>query len=900
MKTLTLTAVAALIVATQPMTNAAPSMTEGTWHVGLSTLWGGTPGDDRTDKKLDIYPMFQDGKVVNALATARRFNTSIHFLEESTVVADPVAKTLKGAMKFLITPDLWVPQDGLSFVLEVTIDGQLKPQDDGKITLGGRYTARRADGQPIHDDKKVVEGNLIGTVGETDPTWGNAVLKAGMSQEVPPGTIDMDAIEVTLGVADGKVQYGLIGLSAQAKWPAPQAVPFSVENFGPVSDSGIAKGSFVVSGRHLHVGGDPKEKYQIDFTMQRVQGLCGGRAVITKLDADGKPTSDVRRAAGRGGATRGGGDVKSYERVLWRHDFDERPWWVPVAGFAAPQPGEHPRLLFRKADLPALRQRAQTPEGKAIIERLRVLLGNNGEALPTQFSAEPPHNHRKTKAAPPGTFTTWHAAGFGFLYQLTGDKKYADLAKGCVEFMLAGKNDVDNRYSWWKPGADMRCGSVLGAMAYAYDFCYDAWPEEFRKKIALEIQNFSKITASEEEDAKAKGRAPEPTTIEKLSGRTGYPPGSNHYGSLIGGTGVAMLAIKGDPGVNTPWVEQRLAEIESNMPRMLTMGFGDAGYYSEGFPPSRLSAEGGFLELMQATRVAAGKDYINAPRPNANWLTLRWVAHMGGAGYAQVPSRGTYGGDYLEQDDLRGSFALGFGAVSDQYRPALLWTYKTFIEPFEAGKFGTTGDQKTWNALTYPHYCFYSFLNWPIGKEPQNPATVLPLTAVDHIHGYFITRNRWQDKDDIIVTHLLEYGPKGYYEAKDGPASGRAGRLRIWGNGIRTQLDAGTGSPTHYVAGKDGSFLLTAGSNTLAVDMSQASGADLVIVAVGAKEAGKAEKGITRQAVELTVGDKKSPAVVLVLAETAPAIKADGNKVTVGGQSFEWDGAKIVPAVFQK
>ncbi len=48
-------------------------------------------------------------------------------------------------------------------------------------------------------------------------------------------------------------------------------------------------------------------------------------------------------------------------------------------GFKAPEPGEHPRLFFRKADLPALRQRAQTPEGKALIERCKFLLAIKGD-----------------------------------------------------------------------------------------------------------------------------------------------------------------------------------------------------------------------------------------------------------------------------------------------------------------------------------------------------------------------------------------------------------------------------------------------------------------------------------------------------------------------------------------
>src|ERR1051325_9156017 len=65
------------------------------------------------------------------------------------------------------------------------------------------------------------------------------------------------------------------------------------------------------------------------------------------------------------------------------------PWPAQVANYKAPEPGEHPRLLFRKSDLPALRERAKTPEGKAILDRFRKCLnGSDGETLPTSFNPE--------------------------------------------------------------------------------------------------------------------------------------------------------------------------------------------------------------------------------------------------------------------------------------------------------------------------------------------------------------------------------------------------------------------------------------------------------------------------------------------------------------------------------
>ena len=881
-----------------------PDLTSGTWHLGLTGLFG---EDKNGPSSLDIYPVIEDGRLVSALATARTFNTSIHLLESSDVVVDPDARTVRGEMQLLLTPDLWVPKDGQPFSVAVTLDGTITVREDaerGRVgEIGGTYRARRVDGKPLHGDVVEVEGKLYGGVGTSETGWDNAVWSAGLTPVVPEGAVDRDAVIISLGIADGRVRWGTIGLAAQAKWPSHKAIPFDVSGFDEVTPSATVSGTVALTARHLHPGGDPDEKVELQIQARRVQGLIGMSAMIRPADE----SQDAVWAYGRGSAFRGNGTSLDPDRVLWRHDLDTRPWFKPVDDHRPVAPGEHPRLLFRKSDLPALRAKAETPVGQAILKRLRMILGEDGEAMTEVFNHTPPHNHNKSpKNQPLGTFTTWHAAGFGFLYQITGEQKYADLSRRAVELMLEGKYDIDNRYSWIKPGTDLRSGSVLGAMAYAYDFSYDGWPEDFRRRVAREIQDFNKVTASAEESwekDKAAGNEvgdePKRTDIMTLAGRSGYPPGSNHYGSLIGGTGVALLAIQGDPGVNDEWVAARLAEIESNLPRMLTMGFGDGGYYSEGFPPSRLSAEGGLLELLQALRTAAGRDYIDVDRPNADAISTRWVYHVGGTGEGSIPSRGTYGEDTLGQDGLRGSFALGWGAVKPEHRRPLLWTFMNFYPASQPDRV------EAWDSLDRPHMAVYAFLNFP-AQGPQDPDEVLPHLLVDRIHGYIVARNRWQDKDDIIVTHLMEYGPKGYYEAKDGPASGRAGKLRVFGLSKRDAFDVGaTGLPTHFIPGRDGSFTLTAG-NALAVDLSRTSGADLVVVTAGyqpkaKKKDAKPDKDNDGPTTWHTLkhDGKDVPIQVYTLQrDNPPRIEIEGSSVHVGDQTFEYDGQNLTLKTF--
>lgn len=101
-----------------------------TWHVGLDGLWG---RDTKRNKgrNLDFFAAIVDHRWVNAVGSARSFNTSLHFVRESDVVVDPESLTFAGTVKTQVTPDTWIPSDGQAFEVVAAIDGQLVRQDDG-------------------------------------------------------------------------------------------------------------------------------------------------------------------------------------------------------------------------------------------------------------------------------------------------------------------------------------------------------------------------------------------------------------------------------------------------------------------------------------------------------------------------------------------------------------------------------------------------------------------------------------------------------------------------------------------------------------------------------------------------------------------------------------------------
>lgn len=838
-----------------------PNPGDATWHLGLSGLLpAGEEGGDGPG--LDIYPVFEGGRWVRAVATSREFNTSMHFVEPDVTLN---GDSLKGTLKIMMTPDRWVPKDGRLIEGEVAIDATLNDQGQ----LSGTYKGTLG-GEPV-------EGKVHGGAGATESGWESASWSFDANPVVQQGMPDRPMIRVNLRVDGDKIISG----SVAPLWRKSPPRVIDIDTSGLKLEGATVTGSFTAPQQVLDIAAPPGETTDVELKVHRVQGLVGGQMTIAELGsakdifAAGRGTAGKRSPAGNDA----GGDANP---PLWVGSIGDEPWFIPTKDYEAPEPGEHPRLLFRKADVPALREKAKTEEGQQIVKRLRFLLdGDDGEDMPSHFNTTAPHNHSKSGDQPIGkTFTSFHAPGYAMLYQLTGDKKYAQMSRKSIELMWAGTMDRDNRYGWETPGTTFRAGPVLSSVALAYDLAYDAWPEDFRQRVAQSIANYA-----QQEHESGGGQV---VTLERLAGRTGYPPGSNHYGAYMGG-GVAALAILDDPGVDSDMLRQRISEFERMLVQQLHHGFGDHGWYSEGDHPSRISANLGTLPFAVALKNVAGRDYINGPRTNLDWITLRWIYHLVPRGNgAMFPHRGTYGDDRFVE---RGEFAYGWHAIPDRYRPALLWTWQN----------GPKDLHDNWGAAVVPVHAVWALAGWLTDVEPVNPGELLPKAYADTVHGYFVARNRWQDGDDILVTHLLHLGDEGYHEVKD------AGRILIYGLGTSTAIATKMREQqvTHYAPGEDGSYTLTTRGgdevNALAVDMSGASGRPLLIVGTGnafkgIKEPTVGGKEVTTAFKTFTVDGRDWFIFTMHKGEAQPlelAPPVDGN-LTVGGQTLRFDGDKLV------
>jgi hypothetical protein len=544
-------------------------------------------------------------------------------------------------------------------------------------------------------------------------------------------------------------------------------------------------------------------------------------------------------------------------------------WWRPVEHFEPVASGEHPRLLFRQKDLPALREKMQTPEGQAILKRLRYLLnGSDGEGMPIAFNpakeAYADGGKKNSVRDTAGVYTFGHVAGYGLLYQLTGEQRYAEWGRQCFELALQGQRDRDDRYSWVDPGGALRAGPVLGWMAVGYDLCYNGWDPAAREKLGKAIENYHTDIFLKYGQVYV--------NLENMAGGT-MPPKSNHYGMQVGGTALALLAITKEPWADQPRLDSLLEISARSMVHNVAQGFGDGGYFAEGDGTGSMASQIAYLPALQAWKNTMGMDFGNTDRPNVRMTALKWLyLTVVQDGRPEIwPVRGGYPHNAWSRRGLSGAgyFSLAFGVLPDRYAAAMKWFYDHFLleSDTEAGA--------PYEVSAYPHLAVCAFVNWPTELPAQNPETVLPHCYRDSQHGFYAWRSRWRDENDIVITALTQ--PVRGYMGEEADSAFHLlayGRKMTWG--------AVPGPVEQWETSPDGATSVLTFENGLsvAVDLSGTSGADAVLVATGAFEGTQVKIG--RQIVTVKSFPEKEP----------PSIRVRGKRLLIGKQRLRLTGGR--------
>jgi len=224
----------------------------------------------------------------------------------------------------------------------------------------------------------------------------------------------------------------------------------------------------------------------------------------------------------------------------------------------------------------------------------------------------------------------------------------------------------------------------------------------------------------------------------------------------VGGGLVALLAIKGDPGLDHERIDALIEAGKANLVKSLVQGHGSSGYYPEGHHTGRMTANG-IVPAMSALRLVEGEDWSTL-NPRAHWLLTKWV-------YEGVPRADGKGIKTLMRDryaytgfarmGMHGrDFAQGWPITLPEHTPAVLWFYNHMVNP---------GDEKDYDVTDYPHGAVYALANWPFSVEEAHPHTILPNVWMDRKCSYFVFRNGWKDHEDIVVTAHSGGGKYGAY-----------------------------------------------------------------------------------------------------------------------------------------
>lgn len=140
------------------------------------------------------------------------------------------------------------------------------------------------------------------------------------------------------------------------------------------------------------------------------------------------------------------------------------------------RPGEHPRLLFTNADLPEIRARAETPEGRRLADTMRHTAFGAHDAAMKAMAA---NDAAWIKARAADSLVQWSyydkkVAMAGVLYQMTGD---AEIGKGAADLFRIWL-DAATPDDLLKPEASWG----RGEKAIAYDCVFELLTAEERDR----------------------------------------------------------------------------------------------------------------------------------------------------------------------------------------------------------------------------------------------------------------------------------------------------------------------------------------------------------------------------------------------------------------------------------
>ncbi len=163
---------------------------------------------------------------------------------------------------------------------------------------------------------------------------------------------------------------------------------------------------------------------------------------------------------------------------------DREVVWTETDGVKIPlPPKEHPRLYLRSGDIPELKERLKTPEGKAIVSKMKKA------AQPRTAEEEAEATDRGFRYYAQMRGVTTQSQLDALAYLVDGDASRADRAIAAMLDTLKATNFGT------KNDLSRASGSMLMTGAIVYDWCYDRMSEEQKQEY---IKEFIRIAGTME------------------------------------------------------------------------------------------------------------------------------------------------------------------------------------------------------------------------------------------------------------------------------------------------------------------------------------------------------------------------------------------------------------------
>ena len=244
-------------------------------------------------------------------------------------------------------------------------------------------------------------------------------------------------------------------------------------------------------------------KYNQGFHVGTLEETAGGRLRIEMQVGDdpwvtgGFGEYEIDLNVGSGDLTGSYEGRYNYHGVLGELTGRLLPLRPPIASDVPPlESGEHPRLVFRRGEIPAMRRRAQTAIGRAIGRAIRDRSESSGGLD--------------------------GAVGCGFLYALYGDEP---MGRRAVPALIAAARRTGFAHLHER-AYDLNTASI------AYDLAYDCLTDEEREEVTTYLAKMQGIVV--------------PSV--GMTGNFNNGPNSNWTAIGLGGTGLVSLATLKEQG----------------------------------------------------------------------------------------------------------------------------------------------------------------------------------------------------------------------------------------------------------------------------------------------------------------------------------------------------------------